>query len=56
MIHDEVALASTREQQLLETVRENWAQLIIVGDPQQSKPVGAAGLWPRLERQADRQG
>lgn len=57
LIHDEAALASTREQQhLLDTVQENWAQLIIVGDPQQSKPVGAAGLWPRLERQADRQG
>ncbi len=57
VIHDEAALASTREQQqLLDTIQQNWAQLIIVGDPQQSKPVGAAGLWPRLERQAGRQG
>jgi conjugative relaxase-like TrwC/TraI family protein len=57
VIHDEAALASTREQQhLLETVQEHWAHLIIVGDPQQSQPVGAAGLWPRLERQANRQG
>lgn len=42
VIHDEAALASTREQQhLLEAVQERWAHLIIVGDPQQSKPVGA---------------
>jgi conjugative relaxase-like TrwC/TraI family protein len=56
VIHDEAALASTREQQnLVETVEENWAHLLIVGDPQQSKPVGAAGLWSRLEQLADRQ-
>jgi conjugative relaxase-like TrwC/TraI family protein len=54
VIHDEAALASTREQQhLLQTVEEHWAHLIIVGDPQQSKPIGAAGLWPRLERLAN---
>jgi conjugative relaxase-like TrwC/TraI family protein len=53
VIHDEAALASTREQQnLLETVEDHWAHLIIVGDPQQSKPIGAAGLWPRLEKLA----
>jgi ATP-dependent exoDNAse (exonuclease V) alpha subunit len=56
VIHDEAALASTREQQnLLQTVEEHWAHLIIVGDPQQSKPIGAAGLWPRLERLANLQ-
>ncbi len=56
VIHDEAALASTREQQnLLDTVEENWAHLLIVGDPQQSKPIGAAGLWSRLEQLADRQ-
>jgi conjugative relaxase-like TrwC/TraI family protein len=54
VIHDEAALASTREQRnLLETVEDHWAHLIIVGDPQQSKPIGAAGLWPRLERLAE---
>jgi conjugative relaxase-like TrwC/TraI family protein len=57
VIHDEAALASTREQQhLLEAVEDHWARLIIVGDPQQSKPIGAAGLWPRLEQLANRQG
>jgi ATP-dependent exoDNAse (exonuclease V) alpha subunit len=56
VIHDEAALASTREQQhLLETVDDRYARLIIVGDPAQSKPIGAAGLWPRLERLAERQ-
>jgi conjugative relaxase-like TrwC/TraI family protein len=56
VIHDEAALASTREQQnLLETVDDRYARLIIVGDPQQSKPIGAAGLWPRLEHLASRQ-
>ena len=57
VIHDEAALASTREQQhLLETVQDHYARLIIVGDPQQSRPVGAAGLWPQLEQLAGRQG
>ncbi len=51
LIHDEAALASTREQQqLLQAVQETGARLIEVGDPRQSQPVGAGGLWPRLER------
>ena len=57
VIHDEAALASTREQQqLLDLVEQRYARLIIVGDPQQSKPVGAAGLWSRLEHLAQTQG
>ena len=56
VIHDEAALASTREQQqLLDTIEQRYARLIIVGDPQQSKPVGAAGLWSRLEHLAQAQ-
>jgi AAA domain len=47
-------LASTREQeQLLRAGEDRWAHLIIIGDPQQPKPIGAAGLWPRLERLAE---
>jgi ATP-dependent exoDNAse (exonuclease V) alpha subunit len=50
VIHDEAALASTREQQaLLQAVHESGARLIEVGDPQQSQPVGAGGLWTGLE-------
>jgi len=53
VIHDEAALASTREQQqLLRAVEERGARLIEVGDPGQSLPVGAGGLWPRIERAA----
>ena len=53
MIHEEAALASTREQQrLLETVQDVGARLIEVGDPRQSQPVGAGGLWPRIEHAA----
>jgi conjugative relaxase-like TrwC/TraI family protein len=52
VIHDEAALASTREQhQLLGMVEEADARLVIVGDPRQSKPVGAGGLWTRIEHQ-----
>ncbi len=50
IIHDEAALASTREQQaLLSSVEASGARLIAVGDPQQNPPVGAGGLWPHLE-------
>jgi len=50
VIHDEAALASTREQRrLLEAVERAGARLIEVGDPRQSKAVGAAGLWSNLE-------
>jgi conjugative relaxase-like TrwC/TraI family protein len=52
VIHDEAALSSTREQrQLLDAVEQSGARLILVGDPEQSKPVGAGGLWDRLETQ-----
>jgi conjugative relaxase-like TrwC/TraI family protein len=51
IIHDEAALASTREQQwLLWQAEETGARIIEVGDPQQSRPVGAGGLWPHIER------
>jgi conjugative relaxase-like TrwC/TraI family protein len=54
VIHDEAALASTREQQHLFTaVLAGQARLIEVGDPAQSRPVGAAGLWPTLQTQSD---
>jgi len=50
VIHDEAALASTREQhQLLRSISESEAWLIEVGDPRQSQAVGAGGLWPHLE-------
>jgi conjugative relaxase-like TrwC/TraI family protein len=53
IIHDEAALASTREQErLLAAVEESGARLIEIGDPRQSHPVGAGGLWPRLEHAA----
>jgi conjugative relaxase-like TrwC/TraI family protein len=53
MIHDEAALASTREQRrLLQAVEESGARLILVGDPRQNKPVGAGGLWERIEQTA----
>jgi conjugative relaxase-like TrwC/TraI family protein len=53
IIHDEAALASTREQQrLLAAVEDSGARLIEIGDPRQSHPVGAGGLWPHLERAA----
>ncbi len=50
IVHDEAALASTREQQqLLQAVETSGARLIEVGDPRQSQPVGAGGLWSHLE-------
>jgi conjugative relaxase-like TrwC/TraI family protein len=57
IIHDEAALASTREQAwLLETVAESGARLIEVGDPRQSQAVGAGGLWPAIEAAAGEHG
>lgn len=54
VIHDEAAVASTREQQcVLSAVQQAQARLIEVGDPRQSQPVGAGGLWPRIEEAAD---
>jgi conjugative relaxase-like TrwC/TraI family protein len=53
IIHDEAALASTREQRrLLSAVEASGARLIAVGDPRQSQAVGAGGLWPYLEQTA----
>ncbi len=53
IVHDEAALASTREQhQLLSIVEHSGARLIEIGDPKQSQPVGAGGLWTHLEHTA----
>jgi conjugative relaxase-like TrwC/TraI family protein len=53
VIHDEAALASTREHdQLLSAVEKSGARLILVGDPRQSRAVGASGLWERIEHAA----
>jgi conjugative relaxase-like TrwC/TraI family protein len=50
IIHDEAALASTREQHaLLAAVETSGARLIAIGDPRQNPSVGAGGLWPLLE-------
>jgi conjugative relaxase-like TrwC/TraI family protein len=50
IIHDEAALACTREQHdLLMLVSESGARVIEVGDPRQNQPVGAGGLWRHLE-------
>ncbi len=50
VIHDEAALASTREQHdLLSAIESSGARLILVGDPQQNQPVGAGGLWEQIE-------
>jgi conjugative relaxase-like TrwC/TraI family protein len=50
IIHDEAALASTRDQHaLLAAVETSGARLITVGDPRQNPSVGAGGLWPHLE-------
>ena len=50
IIHDEAALASTREQHaLLDAVEASGARLIAVGDPAQNQPVGAGGLWHHIE-------
>ena len=49
IVHDEAALASTREQHaLLAAVETSGTRLIAVGDPHQNPPVGAGGLWPHL--------
>ena len=53
IIHDEAALASTRElEPLLAAASAAGARLILVGDPRQSGPVGAGGLWPELHQTA----
>jgi len=53
VVHDEAALASTREQAWLLDAAVGWgARLVEVGDPRQSGAVGAAGLWPQIERAA----
>jgi conjugative relaxase-like TrwC/TraI family protein len=57
VIHDEAALASTREHdQILGAVERSGARLILVGDPRQSRAVGASGLWERVEAAAREQG
>jgi conjugative relaxase-like TrwC/TraI family protein len=53
IVHDEAALASTREQlDLLDAVETTGARLIAVGDPRQNQPVGAGGLWDQIEQAA----
>jgi conjugative relaxase-like TrwC/TraI family protein len=50
VVHDEAALASTREQiRLLRAVEDSGARLVAVGDPRQNQPVGAGGLWTEIE-------
>ncbi len=57
VIHDEAALASTREQAwLLQTAAGGGARVIEVGDPRQSHAVGAGGLWPQIETAASEHG
>jgi len=57
IIHDEAALASTREQRwLLGAAADSGARVIAVGDPRQSQAVGAAGLWPAIEQTARERG
>ncbi len=57
ILHDEAALASTREQHwLLAAARDSDARLVAIGDPRQSQAVGAGGLWPTIERIAGDQG
>jgi conjugative relaxase-like TrwC/TraI family protein len=56
VIHEEAALACTREQhRLLTAVELCGARLIEVGDPRQSQAVGAGGLWSRLQTAALKQ-
>jgi energy-coupling factor transporter ATP-binding protein EcfA2 len=56
VIHDEAALASTREQAwLFKTVSESGARLVAIGDPRQSQAVGAGGLWGEIEQAAREQ-
>jgi len=53
VVHDEAALASTREQAwLLRAAAGAGARVIEVGDPRQSQAVGAGGLWPQIEQAA----
>ena len=53
IIHDEAALASTRElRPLLAEVEMSGARLVLVGDPHQNHPVGAGGLWPYIDEAA----
>jgi len=57
VVHDEAALASTREQAwLLGAAAEAGARVIEVGDPRQSGAVGAAGLWPQIEQATNDRG
>ncbi len=57
VIHDEAALASTREQAwLLQAAAMSGALVIEVGDPRQSQAVGAGGLWPQIEQAARQAG
>jgi len=57
VVHDEAALASTREQAwLLQAAAGSGARVIEVGDPRQSGAVGAGGLWPEIERAARQAG
>ncbi|MHB8492738.1 MAG: ATP-dependent DNA helicase, partial [Solirubrobacteraceae bacterium] len=57
ILHDEAALASTREQRwLYGAARESGARLVAIGDPRQSQAVGAGGLWGKLEELAREQG
>jgi len=57
VVHDEAALASTREQAwLLRAAAGSGARVIEVGDPRQSGAVGAGGLWPQIEHAARQHG
>jgi len=57
VVHDEAALASTREQAwLLRAAAEAGARVIEVGDPRQSGAVGAGGLWSQIEQAANQAG
>jgi energy-coupling factor transporter ATP-binding protein EcfA2 len=54
IIHDEAALAATREQHfLLPACRDAGVRLIAVGDGEQGQPVGAGGLWKRMSAIAE---
>jgi len=57
VIHDEAALASTREQAwLLRAAAGSGARVIEVGDPRQSQAVGAGGLWLQIDQAARQAG
>jgi len=57
VVHDEAALASTREQAwLLRAAAGSGARVIEIGDPRQSQAVGAGGLWPQIEQTARQAG